>query len=240
MMNDDIYEKLNDYLDGLLPDEERRAFEAQLSADAELRAEADALRSLRTQTDALPREMMPDGDLWRGVAARIGADEVTFRRSRRSGQRIAWWSYGLAAAAVIVLMLNLPTLLKRGDDTTTPKPQVATATPSTPVPDAELQRVTAQYLDARAQLVALLEERKTDIAPETFAVVEENLSVIASAVSEIELALAAEPESPKLERMLFAAYQSEVDLLQQAVKLADNATPGADEPGAAKGDQDAV
>lgn len=241
MMNDDTYDKLNDYLDGQLPEEEARAFEALLASDAELRAEAEALRALHTQVNALPREMTPERDLWAGVAEKIGADEgnvVTFGRSRRGSQRIAWWSYGLAAAAVVVLLLNLPALLTRTNPPATQTPRVTVA--EKPESDAELQRVTAQYLDARKELVALLEERKAEIAPETFAVVEENLTVIAAAVTEIETALAAEPESPKLERLLYAAYRSEVDLLQQAVKLADGKADTDENTDPIKGEDDAV
>ncbi len=245
MMNDDTYEKLNDYLDGVLPEEERRAFEARLASDAELRAEADALRALSTQASALPCEIAPERDLWAGVAEKIGADEsnvVMFNRSRRGAQRIAWWSYGLAAAAIVVLMLNVPALLRRTNTTTPtpPTPPVTVAEKPLPEADAELQRVTAQYLDARKELVALLEERKAEIAPATFAVVEENLSVIAAAVTEIETALAAEPQSPKLERLLYAAYRSEVDLLQQAVKLADSKADAGDTVDQNKGEDDAV
>lgn len=241
MINDDTYEKLNDYLDGLLPDGERCAFEALLAADAALRAEADALRSLRTQTAALPREIAPERDLWQGVAARIGAGDtiVTFRRRVRSA-RPAIWSPLLGLAAMGLLIFGITSLMDTDRTAGTPPNQeLATPVPA-PAPDAELQRVTAQYLDARAQLVALLEERKADIAPETFAVVEENLSVIAAAVTEIEVALADKPKNLKLERLLFAAYQSEVDLLQRAVMLADAAPAAGGETENGQGEDDAI
>jgi hypothetical protein len=93
---------------------------------------------------------------------------------------------------------------------------------------AEFKRVADQYLDARKQLVNVLETRRDDIPPETLKVVEENLTVIASAVSDIEVALAKNPRSPKLERMLYTAYRNEVDLLQQAVQLADESAASND------------
>jgi len=244
MMNDDTYEKLNDYLDGLLPEDERRAFEARLASDAELHAEAEALRSLSAQASALPREIAPERDLWVGVAAQIGGDEsksITFRRASRTSRR-AVWSPLLGLAAMGLLVFGITTLMDSGVNTVVPPdtPTPVAESPVTPEPDAELQRVTAQYLDARAQLVALLDERKADIAPETFAVVEENLSVIAAAVTEIEVALADKPANPKLERMLFAAYQSEVDLLQRAVMLADALPAGGSETDESQGGDDAV
>lgn len=249
MMNDDAYEKLNDYVDGLLPEDERRAFEALLAADAELQAEAESLRAIRAQASVLPRELEPSRDLWQGVAARIGADErnvISFHRSRRSLSP-AWLAYAAAAAVVFALaylglprVVSGPTSSKKMEEFIARTQETATQMDEASTTDAELQRVTAQYLEARAQLVALLEERKSDIAPETYAVVEENLSVIAAAVGEIEVALAAEPESPKLERLLYAAYQSEVDLLQQAVKLADTRAETAGEADGTEGENDAV
>src|SRR5262249_4751400 len=97
-----------------------------------------------------------------------------------------------------------------------------------PLEDAEFKRVAAQYIDARDQLVALLEQRRNQIAPETLAVVEENLKGISSAVGQIQLALSKEPQSHQLERMLYTAYRSEVDLLRQAVQLTDD--PAASNP----------
>lgn len=228
MMNDETYEKLNNYLDGLLPDTERRALEASLAVDAELRAELVALRDLRDRAAELPRSIAPERDLWPQIAARLDAssaiDEETvvlFRRPERARRRAASWTYVVTAAAVVLLMLGAPVLLNRGQQPVTPQanpPAVA----SVPEGDEELKRVAAQYVAARDQLAALLAQRRGDIAPETLAVVEENLTVISTAVSQIQTALAAQPDSPKLERMLYAAYRSEVDLLRQAVELTDD------------------
>lgn len=244
MMNDDLYERLNDYFDGVLPEAERRAFEAALATDAELRAEVAALRALRAEASALPRAIAPERDLWQGIQARLerapaeeAENTVSFRRRAGAPRRVSTWSYLVAAAAMLLVMTGAAIVLNRTPATT--GPTTAAADPSSLPDDAEFKRVAAQYVEARKELVDLLEERRGNIAPETLAVVEENLTVIASAVSEIEVALAKEPQSRKLKRMLYTAYRSEVDLLQHAVQLADEsaASNQADET---KGDGDDV
>ncbi len=241
MMNDDTYEKLDDYLDGLLPEDERRTLEAALAASDELRAELAALRTLRDETAALPREIAPERDLWPEIAARLAGSRedatgtvVTFRRPGRAIRRSSTWSYLIAAAAILLFMLGAPVMLDRSH-----APEAVPADPLADAPglpdDAEFKRVAAQYIEARNQLATLLAQRRNDIAPETLAVVEENLSVIASAVSEIEMALAKEPQSRELERMLYAVYRSEVDLLQQAIQLADGSA-ASNEADGQKGD----
>jgi hypothetical protein len=227
-MNDDTYGKMDDYLDGLLPENERRALEASLAVNAELRAELAALRALRDAAAALPRAIAPDRDLWLEIAAGVDASRekdpdtiVTFRRPARANRRVSTWSYLVAAAAVLVLMLGAPVMLNRGQPHSIAPAERAAVAPA-PAGDEELRRVAAQYVEARNQLAALLAQRRNDIAPETLAVVEENLSTIALAVSQIETALALQPDSPKLERMLYTAYRSEVDLLRQAVELTDD------------------
>ncbi len=239
MMNDDTYATLNDYLDGLLPDAERRAFESVLANNVELRAEFEALRALRTETAALPRAIAPERDLWQGISKRLDDSPtvVSFRRRESAPRRGMTWTY-LAAAAMLLLVFGATILLNRAQAPTVTIPATTPLADESSLPDdVEFKRVAQQYVDARNELIALLEERRADIAPETLAVVEENLTVIASAVSEIEVALAKEPQSIKLERMLYAVYRSEVDLLQQAVQLTEEsaASNQADE---AKGDGD--
>lgn len=67
-MNDDIREKLSAYLDGALPDAERRAVEVEISRSEELRLELEALRAVSSAVKALPKEPLPAG-----FAARLDA-----------------------------------------------------------------------------------------------------------------------------------------------------------------------
>lgn len=239
MMDDDTYATLNDYFDGLLSGAERRAFEAQVAADPELQAELAAMRALRAEASTLPRGLEPDRDLWDGIAARIGATKqetdsnvVSFDRRDHGARRISVWGYYTAAAAMLLMLLGGQYMLAHRP--VPPASQGGGIASNIPSADEikpeldEFKRIASQYLDARKQLVDVLEARRDDIPPETLAVVEENLTVIASAVSDIEVALAKNPRSPKLERMLYTAYRNEVGLLQQAVQLADESAASND------------
>ncbi len=239
MMNDETTAQLHDYLDGLLDDAQEAAIEAQLAADPALREELEGTRALRAQLHALPRQIEPDRDLWPQIASRLDAAQtraIDFGRFRARRRRPVI-GYLVAAAALVLFALGSPYFLAPQSPDVPPESGggVASALPD----DPEFQRVAAQYLTARDELMMLLDERKGDIAPETYAVVEENLAVIASAVTEIQTALAVQPESEKLERMLYAAYRSEVNLLRQAVQLSD--VPAASNPASAdEGDNDAI
>jgi hypothetical protein len=230
-------DRLEEFLAGRLDGAGRAALERELAVDAELRADLEFLRRVRNEAAALPRTLEPGRDLWPEIAARLdGARRGTVDFGRyRTRQRVPMMRYVVAAAAIALFAVALPLLVEPRPSGVGPV-DVAGAAPES---DPELERVTAQYLAARDELMAALAERKDKIAPETYAVVEENLTVIASAVSEIETALAIEPESEKLERMLYAAYRSEVNLLRQAVQLSEGpaASNGADD---SKGDGDEV
>lgn len=67
-MNDDTREKLSAYLDGALPDAERRALELEISRSEELRLELEALRAVSTAVKGLPKAKLPAG-----FAARLEA-----------------------------------------------------------------------------------------------------------------------------------------------------------------------
>jgi hypothetical protein len=238
MTNDETIQQLDDYLDGVLGDADRAALEARLAGDVELRDELAALKQLRSQVDALPRRVDPDRDLWPAIVSRLDATRrgtIDFGSYRRR-QRVPIARYLVAAAALVLFAISAPVWIN-------PPPDDGKPPASAEVPvlanDPEFARVTEQYVAARDELLTLLEQRKDDIAPETYAVIKDNLSVISSAVSEIEVAIAAEPESVKLERMLHAAYRSEVDLLRQAVQLSDGPA-ASNQPEATQGESDAV
>jgi hypothetical protein len=235
MMDDRTIETLHDYVDGLLDEAERPEFEARIAKDADLRAELESVRALRASVNGLPRRMEPERDLWPEIASRLDEPAARAIQFGQYGRRTRIPIAGqlVAAAAVIIVALSAPYLLAPRS-TSDPTPA---AVPVAAV-DPEFERVAGQYLAAREELLALLEERKADIAPETFAVVEENLSVIAAAVTEIETALAEQPENENVERMLYAAYRSEVNLLRQAVQLSD-APAASNEGDEEKGDNDA-
>ncbi|MBI3565160.1 MAG: zf-HC2 domain-containing protein [Elusimicrobia bacterium] len=69
-MNDENQELLSAYLDGALPEAERKALEERLRASAELRRELDELRAVAQAVKELPKEPLPPGFLARFQARR--------------------------------------------------------------------------------------------------------------------------------------------------------------------------
>ena len=217
MKRDEAYDRVDDYLDGLLDADARKAFEACMAEDSELRAEVDAFTELKRQAKALPASVMPERDLWPGIKARIKgpATAIDFGSSRRQ-PHYSVLRYVMAAAALVLMMLGVRTMFELEGG-------VEPATPIIAI-DPELNRIEQEYAAAKEELLAALRARQASMdeeALETLAIVEENLAIIEGAVNTINVALADNPNSPELERMLHAAYQSEVNLLHQAVQLAD-------------------
>src|SRR5690606_25188212 len=80
--------------------------------------------------------------------------------------------------------------------------------------------IEAEYRTAKAELQEALEAARADLPPETAAAVAESLAAIDAAAEEIRLALADQPGNPRLERLLIAVYQQELNALEQVVRLA--------------------
>lgn len=225
MTHEQHYEKIDDYVGGKLDDAERAAFEQAMEGDAALRGAVEAAHTLEAEVEQLPRSLQPPRDLWPEIAERIEKPERTvhFGRFRGRRPRYSLTRYLVAAAALLVLLFGMPVMMNRSLDQPAPPTTAAR-------PDPEIRRVATQYLEARQELLDVLKERRGAMAPETRAVVEDNLAIIASAVEEIETALAQDEDNRELERMLHAAYQSEVHLLRRAVELTEPADDGAETP----------
>lgn len=229
MNEEQAREAIDDYIEGALSGADRQAFEAAMADHPSLRDDVEEARRLEEEIAALPRERAPERDLWPGIEDRIqhSGRLIDFGRAHHRHTKFPLTRYLIAAAAVALMVIGAPIMLNRSLDTPpAPAPPPISA-------DPELHRAAAQYLDARQQLLDVLNERRDEIAPETLQVVDENLAVIASAVDDIETALAADQSNQQLEQMLHAAYRSEVRLLQQAVELTEptDMPDNADEPG---------
>ena len=73
-MTDETREELSAYLDGALPEMERRDLEARLAASAELRGALEDLRSTSRLVKDLPKEPLPPGFMVRFQARRARGD----------------------------------------------------------------------------------------------------------------------------------------------------------------------
>ena len=207
-------DRLDELVDGELPEEEGRQVEAHLSSCPSCRDEARRLRAILAEAHALPREMAAPRDLWPEIAQEIASQKVvspTFERRPRS-----WWAPALAAAAVLAAVASL--LLMRA-------PGMPGAGPiaGTPVP-AAAGRVTLLdaergYALAAEELLAALDARRESLSPETRESVRRNLEMIDQALQQIREALEREPKNPELTRMLASTHRRKVDVLRRVVRL---------------------
>jgi len=208
-------DRLDDLVDGTLPDEERLGVESHLSSCATCRDEVRRLRSILAEARALPRERTPGRDLWPEIAREIGSQKVVSPAFGRpaGGRR---WMPALAAAAVAVAVLSV--VLMRGRDGVGVGP-----VDGTPVPVAAgtvtLLDAERGYAMAADELLAALAEHKDSLSPETRKSVERNLAVIDQALKEIREALSLEPRNPELTRMLASTHRKKVEVLRRVVRL---------------------
>jgi anti-sigma factor RsiW len=208
--------RLNDYVDGALTKEERDEVERHLEACPSCRESAEAIRALVSRAAGLPRERAPDRDLWPGIEAalsdeRDGSSSRTGNAPGRPG--FLRWA-GMAAALVLLVAASVGiTLLvtERG----------AGEVVGAPVTDglAAYRAGEGEYRRAAAELTALIEQNRDRLAPETVAVVEENLEIIDAAIAEARAALESDPGNPRLGRLLTAIHRQRVDMLRRTARL---------------------
>ncbi len=221
MSDHPIEAALNALADGTLEGAARVAVERHLAQCLTCRREVNGLRALLARAEALPRDIAPPRDLWTGIELRMrtgeeGRGKGTSCPLRRPPVRRLW----LAAAAAVLALLATGTALVLLRDV--PVPQLADR-PRPPPPPPTAGRpgwvvVEAEYSRAASE-VALGPERGA-LAPETSAVVQAGLRVVDQALAESRAALARDPDSAELARLVAAAYERKIDLLRWAGRLA--------------------
>ena len=197
--------------------------------DAKLRADADAhlascdacfsrfqrMRGLVAQATGLPTTMPAPPDEWRRIRVRIGHDA-------RGVSASPWWTRRtvlLAAGLALVIASSAVTALIVGRERDV---VVQPEAPRAPV-DAVMPRLAAleqEYASVTNDLERELSARKHTLAPETIAAVERSLRTIDAAIAEARAALARDPASETLARLLVAGHDQKIELLRHATRLA--------------------
>jgi len=226
MNEHDIERLLNDYVDGLLSEEDARAVEKELEANPQLRKTEGELRGLLASARRLPKSIEPDRDLWEGIQRRLQPKWSGARPRFRPIGFIPILRFALPAAAVATVLvvsgLSLWTGLRPDPVPLTDQSYLDNSL-GVQIVSAELQKVEADHRSAVTVLREALDESKQSLSPETVRVIEENLEVIDEAIEEIRAALQEDPGNECLFHSLVATYNKEVDLLQQAVRLPEAA-----------------
>lgn len=213
---------LDEYVDGGLVGAGLHAVELHLASCSSCQEEERLLRQLLAEAADLPDDVELPRDLWPEIAVRIKEE------GRSKVLRGPWRTpLGLAAAAAVVMGLSLAwwamrpgpgvpaqveaTLRERGAGRPV---QIAAGT----LPD-DLVEAEREYARATAELMAALNRRQGEIAPETVAAVEENLRRIDVALAEVRSALRQNPDSPQLTRLLTSTHRKKLQTLQHVMRL---------------------
>jgi hypothetical protein len=232
MTHERTLELLDDFVDGALEPGADRDVRRHLMQCEGCREEERVLRTLLENAAALPEEILPERDLWAGIAPRLqardgaapagesgaGMEVLTPRRPRR----LPWWVLAAASVALVVASsLATLQLAPRPGSVAELSPERAapppSATPATAF--AAFRPAEREYERAIGDLTAVLETRRDQLAPETVAVIEENLRVIDQAIAESRAALSADPASQELTHILADAYDAKLGVLRQVVQL---------------------
>ncbi|HKK27831.1 MAG TPA: anti-sigma factor, partial [Gemmatimonadota bacterium] len=210
--------RLNDFVDGLLPDGRVESVREHLDACGRCREEVEAIRSVVEGAARLPRGVRAPESLWRAVASR------TIEAKEESARVLSWrpGRWELAAAAVLLVALSslLTAVLLRGGAGAGSQgaglaerpPAAASVGPGALDAGTVLE---ASYAPSVAALRKEFEARRSGLSPATVRTVERNLEVIDRAIAETRSALASDPGSRPAAHLMAAMYRQEIGMLER-------------------------
>jgi hypothetical protein len=155
----------------------------------------------------------------------------TTRDQHRDVAKAEWWiplavGSGLVVAIALVAAVFLGRPVEDHPDTGAPlSSRIGLAARAALV---ALGSDEAEFESARAELLQVLDARSADLPEDAQSTVTENLEIIEVQIAAISEELSRDPDNQRLARLLAAAYQRELELLQKAAAL-----PGMD--GASEG-----
>lgn len=232
------FEVLNDFVDGRLRPEHRNAVEHHLASCHHCGTEHDALQRVLAAAAAMPRDVLPDHDIWPELRSALAARKLasiqrhapavgmgaSSSHEHRSMLRRRWW---LAAAALVLIVLSsgiTAAVLRYKDGRASvadgrqkDAPDVSGAR-AVAVP-ASFRTTESEYLRTFAELRETLDAQRHRLRPQTVATVERSLAVVDSAIAEGRAALLADPNNTALLDLLSSSYQHKLDLLRRASEL---------------------
>ena len=225
---------LVDLVDGRLEPAQQRDIERHLEACANCRALVTDLRSIRASAFMLDRRE-PSAASWLKLQTAIASEPApkarilrlpgAVRRSLGEGGWPVW--VGLAAALILATVIGLLPLVNRNA-----APDAA-ADASENAPEVTVESVALEFEAAEKHYQKAIDDLQTiankdtgELDPEVAAVLQKNLTVIDTAISESRVALRAQPSSTNAQDGLFDALRTKVALLQQTVELINEMRKG--------------
>ena len=204
---------LSDLLDDALDATARPAAEEHVATCDECFTRLQRMRMLVGNAATLPRAIPAPAGEWAAIRARLSSSAT---------RSTPWWtrrSMLLAAGLALVIASSAITaMVVGGERDVAVRPVSPTQTPAALTP--RLAALEQEYAMVTRDLERELAERKHALAPETVAAVERSLHTIEGAIAEAREALARDPGSETLARLLVAGHDQKVELLRQATRLA--------------------
>lgn len=156
---------------------------------------------LRPHLHRLPAELIPERDLWPGIARRLDPP------------RHRWIPVAVAAS----ILISVASALCSWNLYETRRQETTLAM-------RELERIESPYMAARAVYTRQWPELRSQLDPETVKIFERNLRIIHNANAELMNALRKQPGNPALQRLLQQTLSQELDLYQRAMEAAYQST----------------
>lgn len=177
---------------------------------------------LMAKAARLATEVSPERDLWPGIEQVIAAPVI----ERRPLLTSLW-----AQAAAIVLLVGgssgLTYLAMTGDESNTvPSMTSPGELVFEPVSGSfgSQYNLGPDYIDARRVVSVDFEEHLADLSPEARQAVETNVETIRNAITEINRALAEDPDNVLLQELLIETYRDELNIMKRVNVIAGYAT----------------
>jgi len=163
---------------------------------------------------ALPDSIAPERDLWTGIEGQleVGTPEVSHSTPRM-------WRVALAAVVLMGVTAGATAWwVGQGDPAAVEAPLVAEA----PAPSEDTAIWRTEMRAADDALADVLTDRRDTIDPQVLLVIEENLTIIDNAMSDIDAALTASPDDPALRAAMIDAWRQRITLLERARDLSES------------------
>lgn len=183
----------------------------------------ERFEQLAAELSALPASLEPDRDMWPDLASRLEPRPEVRRPVRmpvfrRIATHPAWRQaiaagLGLVAGAVLTYLSMSaisPGAASSSDGTEAQIRLASVGTQSGSIDQAEMQ-----FLRAKEELWLAVFERRGEMSPEAWEMVEQNLQILDGAVADLRAALADDPGNPALEKGILNNQRRSLDLLRE-------------------------
>ena len=207
--------RLNDYVDGLLAESEAAAMAQHLGECGDCRSEEEALRRILHEARGLAREIAPPRELWDRIANRIrGHEEAALTRPLSASRARLSAKMAMVVLFLVVVSAGFAVWMSRNTSRNVSAPSIGYG---------DCEEALQECAQARAALLADLDEHKAKLSPKTLTTVNDNLRVIDKAITDIKNALKGDPENSRLKELLVHTYAKQVQFLAEVARLVNHA-----------------